>query len=158
MRNLSSLFSSYAALKTTREKRFIMKRHFDQSISRIGTYCTQWDYMEDRFGSSDLLPFSISDMDFKSPPEMIQAIQKRTSHGIFGYTRWNHEDYKSSIAGWYKRRFDNEIPIDWVIYSPSVIYSIARLIEILNLKAIKWLCRCLPTMLFFMSFTSRNGS
>lgn len=109
-----------------------MKHHFDQSISRIGTYCTQWDYMEDRFGSSDLLPFSISDMDFKSPPEMIQAIQKRTSHGIFGYTRWNHEDYKSSIAGWYKRRFDNEIPIDWVIYSPSVIYSIARLIEILT--------------------------
>lgn len=109
-----------------------MKHHFDQSVNRIGTYCTQWDYMKDRFGSNDLLPFSISDMDFRSPPEMIEAIHKRTNHGIFGYTRWNHDDYKSSITGWYKRRFDAEISIDWVIYSPSVIYSIARLIEILS--------------------------
>lgn len=111
-----------------------MNRHFDQTINRIGTYCTQWDYIEDRFGSNDLLPFSISDMDFQSPTEMMEAIKKRTEHGIFGYTRWNHADYKSSISGWYQKRFSADVSMDWVIYSPSVIYSIARLIEILSVE------------------------
>ncbi len=109
-----------------------MNSHFDQSINRAGTYCTQWDYIEDRFGSKDLLPFSISDMDFQSPQEIIEAINKRTAHGIFGYTRWNHSDYKSSITGWYKKRFSADISMDWVVYSPSVIYSVARLLEILS--------------------------
>lgn len=109
-----------------------MKSQFDQCINRIGTYCTQWDYIEDRFGSNELLPFSISDMDFQCPPEMIEAIHKRTNHGIFGYTRWNHADYKSSITSWYQKRFSADISKDWVVYSPSVIYSIARLIEILS--------------------------
>jgi cysteine-S-conjugate beta-lyase len=112
-----------------------MNRHFDQSINRVGTYCTQWDYIQDRFGSKDLLPFSISDMDFQSPTEMIDAIKKRTEHGIFGYTRWNHADYKSSITAWYQRRFSADVSMDWVVYSPSVIYSIARLIELLSTEA-----------------------
>ena len=42
-----------------------MKYNFDEVNNRLGTYCTQWDYIEDRFGEKDLLPFSISDTDFK---------------------------------------------------------------------------------------------
>lgn len=109
-----------------------MKSHFDEAINRKGTFCTQWDYIEDRFGTGDLLPFSISDMDFQSPPEIMEAMQNRTKHGIFGYTRWNHHDYKSAITDWYKRRFSAQIAEDWIVYSPSVIYSIARLIEMLS--------------------------
>ncbi len=109
-----------------------MKSHFDEAINRKGTFCTQWDYIEDRFGTGDLLPFSISDMDFQSPPEIIEAMQNRTKHGIFGYTRWNHHDYKSAITDWYKRRFSAQLVEDWIVYSPSVIYSIARLIEMLS--------------------------
>ncbi|WHY85953.1 MalY/PatB family protein [Neobacillus novalis] len=109
-----------------------MKRHFDEVINRKGTYCTQWDYIEDRFGMSDLLPFSISDMDFQSPPEILKVMRERTEHGIFGYTRWNHHEYKSAITDWYKRRFDAQIAEEWIVYSPSVIYSIARLIEMVS--------------------------
>jgi cystathionine beta-lyase len=109
-----------------------MDNQFDRYINRFGTYCTQWDYMQDRFGSNDLLPFSISDMDFQSPPEIMEAIRSRTNHGIFGYTRWNHVDYKSSITDWYQKRFSTDISMDWIVYSPSVIYSIGRLIEMLT--------------------------
>lgn len=31
--------------------------NFDKKVDRLGTYCTQWDYVEDRFGKKDLLPF-----------------------------------------------------------------------------------------------------
>lgn len=105
--------------------------NFDEIINRKGTYCTQWDYIEDRFGpgTKDLTPFSISDTDFKCPQEILDAVIERTAHGIFGYSRWNHEDYKGAIKNWYKNRYATEIDSDWVVYSPNVIYSISMLLE-----------------------------
>ncbi len=44
---------------------------FDKVKDRRGTYCTQWDYVKDRFGKDDLLPFTISDMDLESPKEIV---------------------------------------------------------------------------------------
>lgn len=41
---------------------------FSQEVDRRGTWCTQWDYVADRFGEADLLPFTISDMDFATAP------------------------------------------------------------------------------------------
>ena len=41
-----------------------MHYDFDEVHNRLGTYCTQWDYIEDRFNKKDLIPFSISDTDF----------------------------------------------------------------------------------------------
>lgn len=106
---------------------------FNKVIDRKGTYCTQWDYIEDRFGkgTKDITPFSISDMDFKSPKPIIQDLQKVLEHGIFGYTRWNHDDFKNSIVNWYKKRYDTIIESSWITYSPAVIYSISLLIELL---------------------------
>ncbi|PAV28317.1 beta-cystathionase [Virgibacillus profundi] len=109
-----------------------MSINFDKIINRKETYCTQWDFAKDRFGKSDVLPFSISDMDFQSPPEILQAIDEHAKHGIFGYTRWNHDAYKSAITHWYKSRFSAHMPDEWIVYSPSVIYSISKLIEILT--------------------------
>ena len=104
---------------------------FDEIINRRGTYSTQWDYIEDRFGegTKDLTPFSISDTDFKSPQPILDAILERTQHGIFGYSRWNHDEYKSSIQKWYKNRYKTNIEKDWIVYSPTVIYSISVLLE-----------------------------
>ncbi|MGL4999398.1 MAG: MalY/PatB family protein [Cetobacterium sp.] len=105
--------------------------NFDEIINRKGTYCTQWDYIEDRFGegTKDLTPFSISDTDFKVPQEILDTITERTKHGIFGYSRWNHEDYKNSIVNWYQKRFSTTIDKDWIIYAPNVIYSISTLLK-----------------------------
>ena len=82
-----------------------MKYDFDEVIERRGTYCTQWDYIEDRFGEKDLLPFSISDTDFRIPKPISDTIQKVAQHEIYGYTRWNHHDFKGSITGYFQRRF-----------------------------------------------------
>lgn len=105
--------------------------NFDEIINRKGTYCTQWDYIEDRFGAGTkgLTPFSISDTDFKCPQEILDALIERTKHGVFGYSRWNHEDYKGAIKNWYKTRYFTDIESDWIVYSPNVIYSIAMLLE-----------------------------
>lgn len=105
--------------------------NFDNVIDRKGTYCTQWDYIEDRFGegTKDLTPFTISDMDFCSPKEIIEKIISRAKHGVFGYSRWNHGDYKGAIKNWFFKRCDTIIKEEWISYSPSVLYSITLLLE-----------------------------
>lgn len=105
------------------------KNRFDEVIDRKGTYCTQWDYIEDRFGVNDLLPFTISDMDFNVPTVISEALKKRASHSVYGYTRWNHADFKEPIVNWYKDRFNTVVDPDWIVYSPSVIYTVSKLIE-----------------------------
>ncbi|MDU1910537.1 MalY/PatB family protein [Fusobacterium sp.] len=107
---------------------------FDEIKDRRGTYCTQWDYVKDRFGKDNLLPFTISDMDLESPEEIVDALIKRINHRIFGYSRWNHDDFKNSIEGWYNRRFNFQINKEWVVYSPSVIYAISKFIEMKSQK------------------------
>lgn len=109
-----------------------MKYNFDKINNRKGTYCTQWDYIQDRFGVEDILPFSISDTDFIVPYEVTEKLKSVLEHQIFGYTRWNHDDFKNSIVNFFKKRFDTEVKKDWVIYSPSVMYSVSLLIKLLS--------------------------
>ena len=54
---------------------------FSKVVDRHGTWCTQWDYVADRFGTADLLPFTISDMDFATAPCIIEALNQRLMHG-----------------------------------------------------------------------------
>ena len=108
--------------------------NFDEIRDRRGTYCTQWDYVKDRFGKEGLLPFTISDMDLESPEEIAEALVKRINHKIFGYSRWNHDDFKNSIESWYKKRFSCEINKDWIVYSPSVIYAVSKFVEMKSEK------------------------
>ncbi|WP_315107829.1 PatB family C-S lyase [Clostridium intestinale] len=109
-----------------------MKYNFDEVINRKGTYCTQWDYIEDRFNKKDLLPFSISDTDFKIPRPITDKLKEVMTHEIYGYTRWNHHDFKGAIADYYERRFKCFIDEDWILYSPSVMYSVSVLIRLLS--------------------------
>lgn len=107
---------------------------FNQVIDRRGTHCTQWDYVKDRFGKEDLLPFTISDTDFSLPDEVKDKLAERLEHGVFGYTRWDHSDFKQAVKKWYQKRFNYTIKEEWVVYSPSVIYSVFQLIEMYSNK------------------------
>jgi cysteine-S-conjugate beta-lyase len=109
-----------------------MKYNFDQVHNRLGTYSTQWDYIQDRFNKRNLLPFSISDTDFIVPKPITKKILQVAGQQIYGYTRWNHHDFKSSITEHYKRRFNTHIEENWILYSPSVMYSVSLLIRLIS--------------------------
>ncbi|MDF7669941.1 pyridoxal phosphate-dependent aminotransferase [Orbaceae bacterium ESL0721] len=104
--------------------------NFDKVVDRHGTWCTQWDYVADRFGHADLLPFTISDMDFPTAPCIIKAMEKRLQHGVFGYSRWQHEDFLGAIHHWYQTQFNDAIDTKMAIYGPSVIYMVGQMIQI----------------------------
>lgn len=107
-----------------------MSFDFSTVTDRHGTWCTQWDYVADRFGSADLLPFTISDMDFPTAPCILEALQQRLQHGVLGYSRWQHDDFLSAVAHWFQQRFNSHIDTETVVYGPSVIYMVAQLIRL----------------------------
>ncbi|WP_282708515.1 aminotransferase class I/II-fold pyridoxal phosphate-dependent enzyme [Ligilactobacillus sp. Marseille-Q7487] len=109
-----------------------MEYNFNEINNRLGTYCTQWDYIEDRFHKKDLLPFSISDTDFIVPYPVTKKIHELADKQIYGYTRWNHTDFKHSITDYLVKRFNTKSNADWVVYSPSVMYSVSVLIRLLS--------------------------
>ena len=102
---------------------------FATPVDRHGTWCTQWDYVADRFGSADLLPFTISDMDFATAPCILQALTQRLSHGVLGYSRWKNDDFLAAISHWFLTRHNTQIDPQSVVYGPSVIYMVSELIR-----------------------------
>ncbi|MEU0160893.1 MalY/PatB family protein [Streptomyces sp. NPDC006261] len=102
---------------------------FDTAVDRRGTWCVQWDGVADRFGVDGLLPFTISDMDFATAPEVLAALRARLEHGVFGYTTWQHDDFRSAIAHWYASRYGTEIDTGQLVYGPSVLNQLSQLLR-----------------------------
>ncbi len=101
---------------------------FDEIIERRNTQSLKWDGLNLNFGRDDLLPMWVADMDFRPPKKVIQALQQRVEHGIFGYTITT-ESVSQAINDWIRRRYAWEIDNDWILYSPGVVPSIKTAIE-----------------------------
>lgn len=102
---------------------------FSKVVDRHGTWCTQWDYVADRFGAPDLLPFTISDMDFATAPCILEAINQRLAHGVLGYSRWKNDEFLGAIAHWFATRHHTTVDPQSIVYGPSVIYMVSELIR-----------------------------
>lgn len=99
------------------------KYNFDEIVDRHDTGSLKWDGVGDRFGSSDLLPLWVADMDFRSPKPVIDVLISRAQHGIFGYTGFK-TSYYESVINWYKRRYNWQIRREWIVYTPGVVPAI----------------------------------
>ncbi|MGW2281177.1 MalY/PatB family protein [Streptomyces sp. NPDC001770] len=102
---------------------------FDAVVDRRGTWSVQWDGVADRFGVDGLLPFTISDMDFRTAPEVLDALRARIDHGVFGYTDWQQDDFRSAIAHWYATRYATAIDTGQLVYGPSVLNQLSQLLR-----------------------------
>ena len=96
---------------------------FDQIIARHATGSVKWDALNKVFGSEDILPLWVADMDFPSPEAVITAVQERASHPLYGYNTQESSLYQSIIE-WVKRRHGWEIEKDWILLAPGVVPSI----------------------------------
>jgi cystathionine beta-lyase len=106
-----------------------MTYDFDIPVDRRGTWSVQWDGVDRRFGAAGLLPFTISDMDFACPPPVLAALQERVAHGVFGYTDWQNEEFRSAVGDWYRMRHATEIDTGRLVYAPSVLNQLSQLLR-----------------------------
>lgn len=126
-----------------------MKYNFDEIVDRHGTRCLKWDL----FGSK--LPMWIADMDFKTAPAVVEALEKRAAHGVFGYTFIDDEWY-DAIINWWKTRHHFEIQKDWLIFCTGVVPAISSIVRKLTTPAENVLVQTPVYNMFFNSIVN-NG-
>ena len=105
-----------------------MNFNFDKIIDRSDNFSAKWSEMDKNFGTNDLLPMWVADMDFLTAPCIMEALKERLEQGIFGYTT-RPDSYNDSIVNWLDNRFSRKINKDWLMFSPAVITSISLLIQ-----------------------------
>ena len=103
-----------------------MKYDFDTIISRRGTNSYKWDTPEEE----NVLPMWVADMDFRTAPAIIDALQKRVAHGIFGYTKVP-EAYYDAVVRWFDDRHRWQIDPRWIIYTNGVVPALSAIIKAL---------------------------
>ena len=96
---------------------------FDLAVPRDGTNSVKHDGRAAYFGTADVLPLWVADMDFPSPKAVTHALQQRAAHPIYGYTLYPESAYEALIA-WLKKRHGWEVQRDWVIMAPGVVPSL----------------------------------
>ena len=63
-----------------------MKYDFDTVCDRRNTGCAKWDGVKRIFGSEDVIPMWVADMDFPAAEPIVKALQARAQHPFYGYT------------------------------------------------------------------------
>lgn len=103
---------------------------FDMVHERKNTCSLKWDGMDGRFGTvpDDALPMWVADMDFLSPPEVINAIRERALQGVFGYVHASVSSFEA-VAGWVRSIHGWDIQPDWIISCTGVMPAIGAAIR-----------------------------
>lgn len=99
-----------------------MKYNFDTVIDRTQSDCDKFSTTSTQtlFGTNDVIPMWIADMDFVSGDFIIDAIKKRADHGVFGY-HCRTEKYNQAIINWVARRSGWNMQSQWLEFSPGVV-------------------------------------
>ncbi len=100
-----------------------MHYNFDEEIDRLNTSSIKYDGLQQFFGSDDLLPMWVADMDFRTPHFIISALRNRLEHEVLGYSI-RSESFQDAVVGWLKRRHGWEINKDWIVFTPGVVPAI----------------------------------
>jgi len=94
-----------------------------KAVNRQGTYTTKYDDAKKKFGTDDLLPLWVADMDLASPQCVQDALAKRAAHPLYGYTVYPPA-YYDAIQNWMQTRFDWSIEKEWIVPCYGVVPSL----------------------------------
>ena len=127
-----------------------MKYDFDKTIDRRATNSYKWDSAPE-----GVLPMWVADMDFRTASAIIDALQKRVAHGIFGYTRVP-DAYYDAVTSWFSRRHGWNIDREWIIYTSGVVPAESVVVKALTVPGDKVIVQT-PVYNCFFSSIRNNG-
>ena len=96
-----------------------MTYDFDTPVERRGTDSQKWQ----KYAGRDVLPLWVADMDFRSPPEVIAALQARVDHGVFGYAR-PVPAMTAAVVGMLQARHGWTIEPAWLVWLPGLVVGL----------------------------------
>ncbi len=89
---------------------------FDTPIDRHNTASLKWD----KYKGRDIIPMWVADMDFRSPPAVIEALHQRVDHGVFGYTI-APEELAESVIDTLQDDYGWKIESEWITWLPGLV-------------------------------------
>ena len=101
-----------------------MKYDFDVICDRTNTNCAKWDAVGEVFGSRDVIPMWVADMDFPTAKPIVEALQKRAEHEFYGYTQASPKLIEV-IVDRMKKKFNWRILPEWIVLTPGVIPALS---------------------------------
>ena len=102
--------------------------NFNKIVDRRNTNSIKYDFAKQRGKPEDAIPLWVADMDFKTLPEVTDALVKASEHGIFGYSEVK-EEYFTTLYNWYSDKFGWNIRPQWLVKTPGIVYAIAMAIR-----------------------------
>lgn len=101
-----------------------MKYNFEEQIDRHRTSCVKYDMMMRDFGSEDLLPMWVADMDVATPGFILEDLRRRLEHPVLGYT-FGDTAYFEAIQHWLEKRYTIHAEREELHYIPGIVAGIA---------------------------------
>ena len=108
-----------------------MKYDFDTVCDRRNTGCAKWDGVKRIFGSEDVIPMWVADMDFPAAEPIVKALQARAQHPFYGYTM-PPASLTETVVDRVKRKFGWKIEPEWVVFTPGVIPALSVAVRALT--------------------------
>jgi len=105
-----------------------MKYNFDEVIDRSNNHAAKYDERKKKFGTDDVIPLWIADMDFRTAQPVIDALKARAQEGIWGYTS-RPDSYFESICNWQLRRNGWKIDKNLISWSLGVVPALSSIIK-----------------------------
>lgn len=100
-----------------------MSFNWDQVIARQGTASVKYDDCATYFGTADVLPLWVADMDFAAPEVVTQALATRAAHPIYGYSFYPESLY-TALMDWLQQRHGWAVQREWIVMAPGVVPSL----------------------------------
>lgn len=93
--------------------------NFDTAPDRRNTGSLKWD----KYAGRDVIPLWVADMDFTSPPAVIEALHRRVDHGNFGYTV-PYDEVVDAVLDYLKNRHGVTAKREWLVWAPGLVPSL----------------------------------
>lgn len=122
---------SYTSHPSNSTFQYTMTTDFEHLIPRNGTASLKYDGRGAHFGTDDVIPLWVADMDFAVPEAVRRALAERAAHPIYGYTIPPDSLYQALID-WLASRHGWAVERDWLMLSPGVVPSLRATIYALT--------------------------
>ncbi|MGN0159101.1 MAG: MalY/PatB family protein [Brotaphodocola sp.] len=132
-----------------------MKYNFDEVIDRSNNRSSKYDERMKKFGTADVIPLWVADMDFRTAKPIIDACVKKAEEGIWGYTS-RPDSYFEAVQQWEKKRNNWDTDTALMSWSLGVVPAMAGIVKIFSQPGDKILIQT-PVYSEFYDITEATG-
>ncbi len=114
-----------------RKGRFIMKYDFDEIIDRSNNRAAKYDERVKKFGTNEVIPLWIADMDFRIAQPIIDACKRKAEEGLWGYTS-RPDSYFKAVQEWEKKRNQWDVDVSLMSWSLGVVPALSAIVKVFS--------------------------